>query len=104
MRLTTRSNGFKPRTGCFSLPQRKIRYVLQNHSGRFLRDLGSAQEGTHDQWVEDPNDAIQWAAEDSARAKLHNLQGRLRWVAVVEVEFILNQHGTYDWLMETFVA
>ena len=99
MRLTTRSNGFKPRTGCFSLPGRKIRFVLQNPSGRFLRDLGSTAQGTHNDWVEDPNDAMQWAAGDAAASRLKEVRWRLGRVCVVEIEFVLNRHGQYDWLI-----
>lgn len=99
MQLQTKSNGFKPRTGSYSLPARKIRYVLQNPSGRFLCDLGTAAHGTYDRWVEDPNDAMQWAAEDAASSRQLDLQWRLGRVCVVEIELILNRHGKYDWLI-----
>ena len=87
------------RTGSFSKPNRKVRYALQSNRGHFLAQIDT--EDTEKFWVSDPNHAYLWRHPDAAITKEKTFDG-LQFPGsprAVEITFVLNRWGSYDWLV-----
>jgi len=77
-----------------------IRYVLQSSRGHFLSQIDDGEVTSL--YVTDPNEAFLWAHPEAAKAKEKTLNrlGGFGGLKAVEVIFVLNDKGSYDYFVD----